>query len=134
MEFTPILITGIVFLVLYKVIYILATRKERILFVEKLDQLNGISADPASLQAIRSIIGSENGGNTFTALRWGAAAVGAGLGLLIGVLICRSMGYERLYTDVPEIIMGSSFFLFTGFALVVAFAVEYHLRRKKTQE
>lgn len=133
MELTPILITGIVFLVIYKVIYILATRKERILFVEKLNQLNGISVDPASLQALRSIPGFDNG-STFSALRWGAAALGAGLGLLTGVLICRSMGYLSLYDKSAGVIMGSSLFIFTGIALVVAFAVEYHLRRKKTQE
>ena len=145
MELTPILVTAIIFVTLYKVIYLFTRRKERLMLIEKLDRL---SMNPpefkANLEAVSRDLGSDGGAadlfgsfGRFTALRWGAGSFGAGLGLVVGFFINLSCLPHRdsYYISRQEgTVYGGCVLLFIGLALLIAFLIEMKIRRQAIEK
>ncbi len=141
MDLTSIFVTAIIFVTLYKVIYLFVRRKERMMLIDKLDHINMTPPEfRSNLDAITRDLGAPDdtaeiiGSNKFTTLRWGSAAFGAGLGLLVAQLICNAfrvtMGNDWGHWRDESTIYGSCLLLFLGLAMLVAFIVEYNIRKK----
>lgn len=138
MDITSICVTGIIFVTLYKVIYLLVRRRERLMLIEKLDRLSMTPPEfQANLEAVSRDLGSEAGSvdlfgamGRFTALRWGAGAFGAGLGMIVAFFINLNVVYPKNYYGRGEsVVFGGCLLLFIGLALLLAFVVELRLRR-----
>lgn len=130
------LVTGIVFLAIYKVFQLFVCRRERIMLLEKIENLSGknINLSGLSLDA-----GSGFGGKFFS-LRLGALLLGVGLGIFVGVLTCWAMfpslrdTNDSITWGTPSILLGGCILLFGGLGLVIAFLVELRYKRKKDKE
>lgn len=144
MDLTPIIVTAIIFVTLYKVIYLFTRRKERIMLIEKLDRLSMTPPEfKANLDAVSRDLGSDSGTadlfgsfGRFTSLRWGAGTFGAGLGLVVGFFI--NFLYlphtDRYYMSRQEgTVYGGCVLLFIGLALLIAFIIEMKIRRQSIE-
>ena len=117
---------AIIFTTVYKVLELFVRRRERQTIVDKMPpekigeeyRLPGLSSEPSSL-------------NGFAALKWGALALGLGLGLF---------GYVVLVLTCPDLMnmwsinttaCGALALTGGGLGLLVAFLVENSMRRKK---
>ncbi len=121
-------IVGIVFYSLYKVIELLVRRKERILMIEKIQDIS--SANDVNLN---KIFGDVSSIGNFVALRFGAAFLGIGLGLLIGFIVDTSFvlngASELVHRSTIATIYGASTLLFGGIALILCFIYEQKCRK-----
>lgn len=137
MDITSIFVTAIIFVTLYKIIYLLAHRKERLRLIDKLD--SACMAPPefqSNVNALMRSAGAEEILSSFrryTALRWGAACSGAGFGLMVGFMISQWFGsnLENWGYYQEGVVYGSCLLLFIGIAMIIAFIIELNMRRKQ---
>ena len=137
MDFITIPVTtGICIYGFYKVIELIARRKERITIAEKFG--------PSELPNQNQVSSIENtfSRNLFPALRFGSLLVGLGLGLLIGFLIVQfnftpeyleALKGTNTYNTVRDsigIVYGASTLLFGGIGLICGFIIEWKLRKQ----
>ena len=137
MDFISIPVTtGICIYGFYKVIELIARRKERMTIAEKFG--------PGELPNQGQVLSIENAfsRNLFPALRFGSLLIGLGLGLLVGFLIVQLnftpdyleglKGSNTYYTvrDSIGIVYGASTLLFGGIGLICGFIIEWKLRQK----
>jgi hypothetical protein len=134
MEFITIPLTfGIGAYAFYKLIELFARKRERIMIIEKLSQLEKASVENLNLsnifgdgKAIRS---------AFTTLRVGSLLAGLGLGLLVGYIIVNATiggfgGSSYEVRQTMSVVYGSSTLLFGGIGLIAGFIAERMLSKK----
>lgn len=126
-------IVGIVFYFVYKVIEVLARRRERNNFVEK---LGSVDLSKNSTVDYAAIFGNRDN-MKYWPLRFGGLIIGMGLGLLVGYLIIYSIGFDIVDAyrgDQVGIIYGASTLLFGGIGLVTVFLIEKNIRKSDSHE
>lgn len=117
---------------IYRIFQLYATRRERILFIEKMNEIPADAAETCArrLQSQRSLLNFQSSGiGRFTSLRWALALMGIGLGMLAGILIDVALNPRILdqwdFTDgIYGVIFAASMFLFGGLGLVISYIVE----------
>lgn len=133
--FTAPLIVVIVFYFVYKMIELLTHRKERILMVERFSEISTLQTADLS-----NLFSTSKSNGKFIALRFGAAFLGVGAGLLFALLIGICTGYVNVpYEDsmyrqarnIMEIMYGASTFLFCGLALLGCFIAEHKISKNQ---
>jgi len=138
MEFISIPITfGIGAYAFYKIVELFVRKKERLLIVDKLSSLEGISSEKLDFSKLFPQEKGDKG--QYLALRFGSLIVGLGLGLLVGYFLglASYSGYsvtsnnEMYYRvrDNLELIYGASTLLFGGLGLIAGFLMEYKIRK-----
>lgn len=130
MDLTPVLICAIIFGTIYKIVELFVRRREREMLIDKITEVSSAKLDQSIIQGLSGAsvsIGS-------SALKWGALAIGVGLGFFLGI-ICNVI--LRDYIDswrMESSVYGSLIALFGGIGLIIAFYAELRLRRKQRQE
>lgn len=134
MDFISIPLTfGIGAYAFYKLIELFVRKKERLLILEKISQLENVNTENLNLS---KLFGEEKMfKNQFLSLRIGSLLMGLGLGLLIGFIIVRaSYGYISDVTyemrETMSVIYGASTLLFGGLGLVTGFLVEIKMKKQ----
>lgn len=126
------LVTGICIFGFYKLIELFVRKRERIMIIERISQLENVNTDKFDLS--RLFGKGVNLDGRYISLRIGLLLVGIGLGLLIGFFIVLSThGYMRgdeYYEsrDMAELIYGSTTLLFGGIGLLSAFLIEHRIK------
>ncbi|MCM1137760.1 MAG: hypothetical protein NC221_03495 [Duncaniella sp.] len=126
---SQIFIVAIIFGSIYKVIELFVRRRERMMLIEK---ITSESAENLDLSKIANCLTPQTD-NRFTALKWGAFAVGLGLGLLISSLIVSIGNTSGLWTMQNNII-GACVLLGGGLGLLAAFLIENSIRKSQRGE
>ncbi len=135
MDFISVpLVAGMVFLAIYKVFKLFVCRRERIMLIEKMENLSNKDLNLSGLSLDRDSI---NFGGKFVALRIGGLLIGLGLGIFVGVLVAYALFPEvqhlqqSLTWGTPSMVMGGSVLFFGGLGLVISFLVELRYRKDK---
>ncbi|EKD31537.1 MAG: hypothetical protein ACD_77C00310G0017 [uncultured bacterium] len=134
MDFISIPVTfGIGAFAFYKLIELFVRKKERLMILEKISQLENVNTE--NLNLARLFGEGKMFKSQFLTLRIGSLLMGLGLGLLIGYIIVQSsMGLSReISYDMREtmnVIYGASTLLFGGLGLVIGFLVEIKMKDK----
>lgn len=132
MDFITVpLVLLIIFGTLYKVVKIYATRRERLLYIEKMTTPPPYGAEGAKLPLMLPDWGTTApSAGRFVALRWALLAMGVGLGILVSVMIVIGIN-PRVVAEQPweiaddyGIITGASMFLFGGLGLLISYIIE----------
>ncbi|MDE7387657.1 MAG: hypothetical protein K2M97_00230 [Muribaculaceae bacterium] len=128
MDLTSVLVTATVFYGIYKIIELFVRRGERMKLIDKITELPADRV--ADLNILRSTelpaVDSVEGSSRFLTLRWGSFAMGVGLGLILSVMPFFQYDDWRDRTATQS----GCVLLFGGLALLVAFVVEYFVRKK----
>jgi len=127
------LVTGICIFGFYKLVELFVRKRERIMLIERISQLENIDSNKIDLSRIFGKEPYRNG--RFVALRAGMLLIGVGLGLLVGfIIVYNTFGplegdfYDRS-NGMAELIYGSTTLLFGGLGLIAAFIIEHKLRK-----
>lgn len=134
MDFISIPVTfGIGAFAFYKLIELFVRKKERLLILEKISQLENVNTE--NLNLARLFGEGKMFKSQFLSLRIGSLLMGLGLGLLIGYIIVQSsMGLSREIAyemrETMSVIYGASTLLFGGLGLVIGFLVEIKMKDK----
>ncbi|NCB97961.1 MAG: hypothetical protein EOM36_06340 [Bacteroidia bacterium] len=126
------LVTGICIFGFYKLIELFVRKRERLMIIERISQLENVNTEKLDLS--RLFGKGVNIDGRYLSLRIGLLLVGIGLGLLIGFFIVfNTYGYMRGndYYDsqgMAELIYGSTTLLFGGIGLVSAFIIEHRIK------
>lgn len=131
MELTPIFVVGFIVLGFYKIIELFVRRRERLMFIEKLDgeAFNEFIKQGGLPQG--SVL--PHRGSRFGVLHLAAGLLGIGLGVVVAYTILSaimSCGIQqpKFYLEACQ---GGCVLLFAGLALVISFVIEYKLTHKK---
>ena len=140
MDFISIPATfGIGAFAFYKIVELFVRKKERLMIIDRLSSLEGISTEKLDFSKLFPQDTSDKG--QYLALRFGSLIMGLGLGLLIGHFIgivsyaglnlhADSEVYYRL-RESTGLIYGASTLLFGGLGLVTGFLIELRIRKNK---
>lgn len=128
MDLTPVFIVAIIFGCIYKIFDLFVRRKERLTLIEKLS----IDSAKDEIEIVRTLISGINNGvsNKFTALKWGALAIGMGAGLFSCVLI----SLDHIIHDdwqLKSTLYSSLILIGGGIGLIVAFLIENSMRKSE---
>lgn len=128
MELTSVLVTAIVFYGIFKIIELFVRRGERMKLIDKITELPADRV--ADLNILRTTelpaFATDVAGSRFLTLRWGCFAMGVGLGLILSTLSDFQSGHWAARTTAQS----GCVLLFGGLGLLLAFIVEYFLRKK----
>lgn len=133
MDFISIPVTfGIGAFAFYKLIELFVRKKERLMILEKISQLENVNTE--NLNLARLFGEGKMFKSQFLSLRIGSLLMGLGLGLLVGFIIVSTSGnisnvsYEM--RETMSVIYGASTLLFGGLGLVIGFLVEIKMKDK----
>lgn len=133
MDFISIPVTfGIGAYAFYKLIELFVRKKERLLIIDKLSQLEKANIENLNLS---NIFGDgKSFKNAYLTLRIGSLLAGLGLGLLVGYIIINTTigGFERASYEIRQtmsVVYGSSTLLFGGLGLISGFIAERRLSK-----
>lgn len=126
-ELTPIFVTGIIFLTVYKVFDLFVRRKERMALIEKINPETTGNIDLTKLGGILN----PPSDNRFSALKWGCLAVGLGAGMLIGFFIYVNCPMAQQEWGLREMMYGALVLIGGGLGLLSAFIIEMKVRKPK---
>lgn len=134
MDFISIPVTfGIGAFAFYKLIELFVRKKERLLILEKISQLENVNTE--NLNLTRLFGEGKMFKSQFMSLRIGSLLMGLGLGLLVGFIIVSTsygnisnVSYEM--RETMSVIYGASTLLFGGLGLVIGFLVEIKMKDK----
>jgi hypothetical protein len=124
-------VVGIIFYTIYRIFELLVRRKERQMFIDKLDpeKLSGKMELPDFSDAKTA--------PSFGALKWGCLLLGLGLGLLVGLMLnivfLRDIQGMEDWTQIYRaysVAYGSSVLIFGGLGLLTAFLIEHKYEKK----
>ncbi|MDE6094893.1 MAG: hypothetical protein K2G52_01740 [Muribaculaceae bacterium] len=124
---TPIVVTGIIFLTVYKVFDLFVRRKERMALIEKISTEMTGNIDLSKLGGILN----PPSDNRFAALKWGCLAVGLGAGIMVGFFIYVNCPMAQQEWGLREMMYGSMFLIGGGLGLISAFIIEMKVRKPK---
>lgn len=124
-DLTPIFVTGIIFLTVYKVFDLFVRRKERMALIEKINTEMTGNIDLSKLGGILN----PSSDNRFAALKWGCLAVGLGAGMLIGFFIYVNCPMARHEWGLREMMYGALVLIGGGLGLISAFIIEMKVRK-----
>ena len=125
MDMTPVFVTAIVFVSIYKMIELFVRRNERMAIINKLHTENSRNIDFGKLN-INSALGSSQ---KFTALKWGAFAIGLGIGLLVYfIIVINCSGIDEFYF-LKSTLSGSLCLIGGGLGLIIAFLIENAMQK-----
>ncbi len=126
-------ITGICVYGFYKIIDLFVRKKERVMIIEKIASLENVNPERLNISKLFSDAKADRSG--FFSLRAGSLLVGVGLGLLFGYIIALntnfsvgSLGAEH-YSQLSEIIYGSTTLLFGGLGLITGLIIEHKIKK-----
>jgi hypothetical protein len=133
-----VLIVGIVFFTFYKIIELSVLSKGRKLMIEKMNHLSPEDLQ-MNLKSLHAGQCNKMHGNQFSSLRWGALAMGAGIGWLAGWLLNMHIQY-----NMPEIhsyysnhsldsVIIATTALFAGIALIIVYFIERKAYKAKEE-
>ena len=134
---TATLVTGIVFLGIYKMIELFARRRERMSIIENM----GDKFTPDMIGNPFIFSNKKKDGKSFGTLRFGCLLLGMGLGLLVGIFMSqlaiegmKNISVIQVYADssvdydkamnIANLVIGASTLLFGGLGLLVAYLIE----------
>ncbi|MDE6858816.1 MAG: hypothetical protein K2J65_00180 [Duncaniella sp.] len=126
MELTPVLVCAVVFGCIYKIFELFVRKNERMRLIDKLDN----AGDMTNIKLDNLCINSDN---RYTALKWGLFAIGLGAGLFVFVLILVSQPTIMSDWTLKSTLSSALILLGGGLGLVIAFLIEYKLRRGKEE-
>lgn len=128
MDITPIFITGIVFYATYKVFELFVGKRERILMIEKLSDLN-LSLSGKELPDIGNLFHKSS---PFSALKVGLLLMGMGIGLLTSYFL-NLVNYDILSGDygLRNLVYTAPLLIGGGLGLLIAFIIETKMGDKK---
>lgn len=137
MEFISIpLVFGIGSYAFYKLVELYVRKKERLLIIEKLSQLEKTNVDNLNFSDFFNTKGMPWG--QFFSLRVGSLLLGLGLGLLVGYIIVYTtigLSYNQETAwharEMMSIVYGSSTLLFGGAGMIAGFIIERKLVNNK---
>jgi len=128
------LVTGICVFGFYKLIELFVRKRERLMIIERISQLESVNADKLDFSKLFGK--SVNIEGRYMSLRIGLLLVGVGLGLLVGFfMVINTYGYMKgddYYSSrgMAEMIYGATTLLFGGIGLVSAFIIEHKMKSK----
>ena len=128
MDITPIFITWIVFYATYKVFELFVGKRERILMIEKLSDLN-LSLSGKELPDIGKLFHKSS---PFSALKVGLLLMGMGIGLLTTYFL-NLVNYDVLSGDygLRNLVYTAPLLIGGGLGLLIAFIIETKMGDKK---
>jgi len=128
------LVTGICVFGFYKLIELFVRKRERLMIVDKISQLESVNTDKLDFS---KLFGKNvNVDGRYLSLRIGLLLVGIGLGLLVGFfIVLNTYGYMKgddyyQSRSMAEMIYGATTLLFGGSGLVTAFIIEHKMKSK----
>ncbi|MDE7126216.1 MAG: hypothetical protein K2O12_07055 [Muribaculaceae bacterium] len=125
MDMTSVFLTAIVFVSIYKMIELFVRRNERMAIINKLHTENSRNIDFGKLN-INSALGSSQ---KFTALKWGAFAIGLGIGLLVYFIIVINCSEIDEFYFLKSTLSGSLCLIGGGLGLIIAFLIENAMQK-----
>lgn len=128
MDLTPIFVTAVVFLGIYKILELFVRRKERLKFVDKILELppSVLTEKLPDLKSINHLLTDTATTSKFSALKWGALAIGIGVGCIISVVTCSNLdSWRQIVTIQSGCVLTCG-----GVGLLLAFLIEYYLSKK----
>ena len=125
-----VLTVSIVFFSFYKIIELFVRQKERRLMIEKMSEVPQEILQ-SNVQSFNELQKEGIKGNRFSSLRWGSAAIGIGIGWLLGFIInMQIIDFElienrtyRNFMDLDSIYIATTA-LCVGIALIVVYLIE----------
>lgn len=126
-------ITGICVYGFYKIIELFVRKKERVMIIEKIASLENVNPEKLNFPKLFSDGKVDRSG--FFSLRAGSLLVGVGLGLLLGYIIALNTNFPGVspgaghYSQLSEIIYGSTTLLFGGLGLITGFIIEHKMKK-----
>lgn len=130
MDLTPVLVCAIIFGSIYKIIELFVRRREREMLIDKITEVSSAKLDQSIIQGLSGVSSTDS----YPALKWGALAIGVGIGFFLGV-ICNIVLADYIDTwRIEGAVYGSLIALFGGIGLIVAFYAELRLRRSSHPE
>ena len=128
-----VLIVGIVFYTIYKVIEIGVLQKERKLMISRMQAISPemLQANLGSLQAAQS---NKFRSNPFLMLRLGALALGIGFGWILGLILVQpNLGIEFGWGEKDSVFIATTAFC-AGIALIVVYIIEQKAIKEAKKE
>ncbi|MCI8997892.1 MAG: hypothetical protein HFJ95_02715 [Muribaculaceae bacterium] len=132
MDLTPIFITGIVFITVYRIFELFVRRRERLAIIDKIGQDNG--SLHANLDLNKILYPTSVSDSRYTSLKWGCLALGLGAGLFCYVLIAINQPSILNSWSMKSTLSGSLTLLGGGLGLIIAFIVETLLNKSNRNE
>lgn len=135
MELTPVFVVGIIFFGIYKTIELFVRRSERMKLIDKISDLPAETL-MSKLGSIKSfdwgVAECVPSDACFTALKWGCFALGLGFGLIADVILWSVLQLNGLDYGwhMQTSVEAGCVLTFGGLGLIVAFIIEYKLRKK----
>jgi hypothetical protein len=128
------IITGIVFFSFYKIIELFVRLRERRLMIDKMSQVSPETLQ-TNINSLQTVQKDNFQRNQFVPLRLGAAAIGIGVGLLIGVIIKGNMLQLDIYRyqDTESALIATTA-LCAGIALIIVYFIERKVYKEAKNE
>jgi hypothetical protein len=122
-----ILITGIVFFSIYKIIELSVMQRNRKHLIEKMSQISPEALE-SNINSLNVTLNDKSKGNRFSSLRWGALLFSVGLGWLVGEVI-----YHDANMDHDSAVISTTA-ICAGIALIVVYFNERNAYKVKKEE
>jgi hypothetical protein len=131
---SDVLIVGIVFFSIYKVIELFVLQRGRRQMIQKMSEISP-EMFQKNMNSIHAFQNDGSKGNRFLSLRLGAVAMGIGLGWLLGLPVSEYMYHSNDYThfDLDTAFIATTA-LCTGIALIIVYLIEQKVHKAKKEE
>ena len=117
-----IIITGIVFFFVYKIIEFSVLQNNRKHLINRMSQISPETFQ-SNINALNDAQNSKSNGNRFSSLRWGVLALSVGLGWFLGELMYWEACHVGHHISRESMIIPTTA-IFAGIALIVVYFIE----------
>ena len=128
MDLSPVFVISIVFVTIYKIFDLFVRRRKRLSIIDK------ISPENANIDFSKWAVAPASPDNRFAGLKWGALALGLGLGLFAYTMIMTAMPYMNGVPYMSETLCSGMVLTGGGFGLLIAFIVENSIRKSQEKK
>lgn len=128
MDLSPVFVTAIVFVTIYKIFDLFVRRQERLAIIDK------ISPENANVDFSKLAVAPAAPDNRFASLKWGALALGLGLGMFSYTMIMGACPELNKGLLMVETLCSGLVLIGGGFGLLVAFLIENSIRKSREKE